>query len=81
MEGFTSYLELFFLHIPIGMFIFAMMNDTNSEIRNKISDTRTSILYKNYEAIHANGFHATRTDKVISELGITKGAFKHASPT
>ena len=62
------------------MFIFAMMNDTNSEIRNKISDTRTSILYKNYEAIHANGFHATRTDKVISELGITKGAFYHYFP-
>lgn len=32
------------------------------------------------EAIHINGFHATRTDKVIAELGITKGAFYHYFP-
>lgn len=32
------------------------------------------------ESIHINGFHATRTDKVIAELGITKGAFYHYFP-
>ncbi len=57
------------------MFIFALMIDVKTQI-----DTRTSILYKNFEAIHANGFHATRTDKVITELGITKGAFYHYFP-
>lgn len=40
-------------------------------------DTRTSILEKNFEAIRMNGFQGTRTDKVIAELGITKGAFYH----
>lgn len=44
------------------------------------TDTRTRILEKNFEAIHINGFHATRTDKVIAELGITKGAFYHYFP-
>lgn len=41
------------------------------------SDTRRSILEKNYEAIHRQGFQGTRTDKVIEEIGITKGAFYH----
>lgn len=44
------------------------------------TDTRERILEKNAEAIHINGFHATRTDKVIAELGITKGAFYHYFP-
>lgn len=41
------------------------------------TDTRARILEKNAEAIHVNGFQGTRTDKVIAELGITKGAFYH----
>lgn len=43
-------------------------------------NTRASILEKNFEAIYQNGFQATRTDKVISKLGITKGAFYHYFP-
>jgi len=44
------------------------------------TDTRAKILEKNAEAIHINGFQGTRTDKVIAELGITKGAFYHYFP-
>ena len=40
-------------------------------------DTRQQILEINYQAIRKNGFQATRTDKAIKELGITKGAFYH----
>lgn len=43
-------------------------------------DTRTAILQKNFQAIYQNGYQATRTDKVISALGITKGAFYHYFP-
>ncbi|MFY7788994.1 MAG: TetR/AcrR family transcriptional regulator [Thermoflexibacteraceae bacterium] len=43
-------------------------------------DTRTQILQKNFEAICVNGYQATRTDKVIASLGITKGAFYHYFP-
>lgn len=42
-----------------------------------MNDTRQNILEKNYQAIHRQGFQGTRTDKVIQELGITKGAFYH----
>jgi len=44
-------------------------------------DTRQSILEKNYEAIHKHGFQGVRPDKVIGELGITKGAFYHYFPS
>lgn len=43
-------------------------------------DTRTAILKKNYEAILEKGFQAVRTDKVVADLGITKGAFYHYFP-
>ncbi|WP_375561004.1 TetR/AcrR family transcriptional regulator [Bernardetia sp. OM2101] len=43
-------------------------------------DTRTAILEKNYEAILEKGFQAVRTDKVVADLGITKGAFYHYFP-
>jgi AcrR family transcriptional regulator len=43
-------------------------------------DTRAAILQKNFEAIHQYGFHATRTDKVVQQMGITKGAFYHYFP-
>jgi AcrR family transcriptional regulator len=46
-----------------------------------MTDTRYNILAKNYEAIRRHGFHSIRTDKVISELGITKGAFYHYFPS
>lgn len=46
-----------------------------------MSDTRQQILEKNFEAIHKNGFQGTRTDKVITDLGITKGAFYHYFPS
>ncbi|NUO03195.1 MAG: TetR/AcrR family transcriptional regulator [Saprospiraceae bacterium] len=44
-------------------------------------DTRRNILEKNYEAMHRHGFQGVRPDKVISELGITKGAFYHYFPS
>ncbi len=40
-------------------------------------DTRKHILEKNYEFMHLYGFQGLRTDKVIAELSITKGAFYH----
>lgn len=43
-------------------------------------DTRSAILQQNFAAIHKSGFQAVRTDKVIAELGITKGAFYHYFP-
>lgn len=43
-------------------------------------DMRSAILKKNFESIYAHGFQATRTDKVILSLGITKGAFYHYFP-
>ncbi|MDB5014222.1 MAG: hypothetical protein JWQ25_2424, partial [Daejeonella sp.] len=44
-------------------------------------DTRTQILNKNYEAMSKHGFQGLRTDKVIAELNITKGAFYHYFPS
>lgn len=41
------------------------------------TDTRQHILEKNFESIRRHGFQGTRTDKVIEDLGITKGAFYH----
>ena len=43
-------------------------------------DTRRAILEKNYEAILEKGFQGVRTDKVVADLGITKGAFYHYFP-
>jgi AcrR family transcriptional regulator len=43
-------------------------------------ETRNAILQKNFQSIFKNGYQATRTDKVIAELGITKGAFYHYFP-
>lgn len=43
-------------------------------------NTREQILQKNYEAICVHGFQGLRTDKVIQDLGITKGAFYHYFP-
>jgi len=40
-------------------------------------DTRSEILKKNYEAMRLHGFQGLRTDKVIAQMGITKGAFYH----
>jgi AcrR family transcriptional regulator len=42
-----------------------------------VSKTRKLILEKIYEAIRRVGYHGLRTDKVIEELTITKGAFYH----
>jgi AcrR family transcriptional regulator len=46
-----------------------------------MEDTRARILQENYKAVHRFGFQGTRTDKVVAELGITKGAFYHYFPT
>ncbi len=45
------------------------------------TDTRTRIVQQHFQAIWKDGFQAIRTDKVIQELGITKGAFYHYFPT
>lgn len=45
-----------------------------------MTDTRTEILQKNFEAIHRNGFQGVRADKVVVEMGITKGALYHYFP-
>ncbi len=42
-----------------------------------MKDTRRQILKKNFEAMHEHGFQGLRTDQVIRELGVTKGAFYH----
>ena len=44
---------------------------------NPLMTTREQILLKNYEAMCLHGYQGLRTDKVIQELGITKGAFYH----
>jgi TetR/AcrR family transcriptional regulator, transcriptional repressor for nem operon len=46
----------------------------------KIMDTRQLILQKNFEAIRKQGFQGVRADKVVAELGITKGALYHYFP-
>lgn len=43
-------------------------------------DTRTQIVHKTFEALRRQGFQGLRTDKVIAELGITKGAYYHYFP-
>lgn len=43
-------------------------------------NTREQILRKNYETMCVHGYQGLRTDKVISELGVTKGAFYHYFP-
>ena len=44
-------------------------------------DTRAQILKANYLAMHRHGFQGVRPDKVIAELGITKGALYHYFPS
>lgn len=46
-----------------------------------MEDTRTRIIQENFKAIHRFGFQGTRTDKVVGDMGITKGAFYHYFPT
>jgi TetR/AcrR family transcriptional regulator, transcriptional repressor for nem operon len=46
-----------------------------------MNDTRKMILDKVYEDILLNGYQGARADKVIAELGITKGALYYYFPT
>ncbi|GAB4423122.1 MAG: TetR/AcrR family transcriptional regulator [Bacteroidia bacterium] len=41
------------------------------------ADTRQRILEKNFEVMHEHGYQGMRADKVVKELGITKGALYH----
>lgn len=43
-------------------------------------DTRSQILRAVYHAMWRHGFQGTRADKVVQELGITKGALYHYFP-
>lgn len=45
-----------------------------------MKSTRDLLLAHNYKALHLSGFQGLRTDKVLSELQITKGAFYHYFP-
>lgn len=42
-----------------------------------MADTRTDILQAHFASIQSVGFQGLRTDKVIADLAITKGAFYH----
>lgn len=42
-----------------------------------MSDTRQRILEKNFAVMHKHGYQGTRADKVVKELGVSKGAFYH----
>ncbi len=42
--------------------------------------TREELLNAHFKAMHLHGFQGMRTDKVIQELSITKGAFYHYFP-
>jgi AcrR family transcriptional regulator len=42
--------------------------------------TRAQILERNFHAVRLHGFQGMRADKVITELGITKGALYHYFP-
>ena len=41
------------------------------------TDTRERILYQMFTDIRRNGFQGLRADKVVAEMGITKGALYH----
>jgi TetR/AcrR family transcriptional regulator, transcriptional repressor for nem operon len=43
----------------------------------KMIETREKILEAIYESFLVNGFQATRPDKVVEKLGVTKGALYH----
>lgn len=44
------------------------------------TDTRQRILEQMFQDIRKNGFQGLRADKVVSEMGITKGALYHYFP-
>lgn len=43
-------------------------------------NTRALILEKNFQSIRLHGFQGTRADKVVAEVGVTKGALYHYFP-
>lgn len=45
-----------------------------------MKSTRDLLLTQNYKALHLSGFQGLRTDKVLADLQITKGAFYHYFP-
>lgn len=45
------------------------------------TDTRDRILGRMFQDIHKNGFQGLRADRVIADLGITKGALYHYFPS
>jgi AcrR family transcriptional regulator len=44
------------------------------------TDTRSRILERMFHDIHKNGFQGLRADKVVADMGITKGALYHYFP-
>lgn len=45
-----------------------------------MNNTRHQILLRNYESIKLHGFQGTRADRLVSDLGVTKGALYHYFP-
>ncbi len=45
------------------------------------TDTRSQILERNFLAVRLHGFQGVRADKVVAEMGITKGALYHYFPS
>jgi TetR/AcrR family transcriptional regulator, transcriptional repressor for nem operon len=70
----TSLLKKYFniplAHIPTSMYLCAM----------NATDTRERILQQMFLDMRRNGFQGLRTDRVVSEMGITKGALYHYFP-
>lgn len=58
------------MRIPTGLFNICI-----------VIDTREKILTAMFSDGHLNGFQGLRADKVITEIGVTKGALYHYFPT
>lgn len=58
------------MRIPTGLFNICI-----------VIDTREKILTAMFSDVHLNGFQGLRADKVITEIGVTKGALYHYFPT
>jgi TetR/AcrR family transcriptional regulator, transcriptional repressor for nem operon len=71
--AFFSFLEKKFKknleNIPTSMYLCSMI------------DTRDKILAALFRNIHRNGYQGLRADKVVAEMGITKGALYHYFPS
>lgn len=77
------YLQLFEINLKflINLLIYLTYQLVCIYLCQQMKDTRKLILDKNFEAVRLHGFQGTRADKVIKDLGITKGALYHYFPS